>query len=162
MDAVSGLADLPQGFADEPAHVIGNRRRQNLRAQDQNGGSSNSRSWILPFAMLMVVALGGAYVLISHHERAALDQIRLEMLKEEEVLARAYEQKYAEMEEEKKKLELEMKKSLVQDAAHEREQADHARKLADTLQTQIVHLSKYKHKMHESIKLMSKTALLEK
>jgi hypothetical protein len=165
VDAVSGLADLPQAFADEPAHVIGKRRRQNLQSSAGASSSrSNSIAWVLPFGLLMIGVLVGAYILTSYHEQAVLDQMRKDVKDEEETLMKDFEEKNGMLQQENKVLQsqIEEAQKLKIEIELLREEGGHARKLRQNLEHQIDYLKKYKTQMQENIQLMSKTALLEK
>lgn len=124
VDTVSGLVDLPQGFPDEPAHVVGKRRgRQNL--QSLRGTTGSSSLWVIPFGLLMVGVLVGAYIIItSYHRQAMLDQMK----DKEETLTRAFEDKYAALELEKKQL-----KSQVEESYKQKVELDQLREKEETL-----------------------------
>jgi hypothetical protein len=161
VDAVNGLADLPQGFADEPAHVVGRRRRQNLQS---SGAPSGSAGWVIPFGLLMVGVVVGGYLLTSHHEQAVLDQMRTDLRRKEEAIEKDFEGKYATLQKENRELQSQIEEAhqLKLENDQLREEGGHARRLRENLELRIDRLTKYKKKMQENIQLMSKTALLEK
>jgi hypothetical protein len=179
----SGHMDLPQGFADEPAHVVARRKRQNSsRNLSYNRGSGNGNSsskgslgsfsdndasswrWTVTFGLLVAGVLVGGYLLTSRHERAALDQMRRDLERDEEARARDYERRINVLERENKVFRTQITAAGDLKAENERllEETEHAQALRDDQKSQIDRLTRYKRKMQESIQLMSKTALLEK
>jgi transcription initiation factor IIF auxiliary subunit len=113
----------------------------------------------------MLVVLVASYFLVSHHEKAQIEHVRQGILHDKvEPLSREWEEKYAKLEEENKKLKTEAAdKANFLDTKEELEKKlRDGEKLRETQEDDIKHLTQYKQEMKKDIQFMSKTALLKK
>ncbi|KAG7351920.1 cyclophilin type peptidyl-prolyl cis-trans isomerase [Nitzschia inconspicua] len=150
---VTGGADLPQAFADEPSHPKAGIRR--ARAEQRSRANSINTSWMLPFGVLMVLVLIASYVLVSKHEDNLVKHLQRDEKIHQQEISREFDVRFSELQAENDKLRQQLHHH--QDLQN---QLDESRE--NDLKKQIEQLTAYKKKMQQNIQLMSKTALLEK
>jgi septal ring factor EnvC (AmiA/AmiB activator) len=164
-DGETGGIDFPQGLHDDSSvkAKAGKSRSRKVRSatqQDQEG-----KGFMLKFSFLMTIVLVASYFLIAHHEEMQLEHLRQNIIHDElEPLSREWEEKYAKLEDENAELKRGAKAyaNLKEESDRLKEEYSKQQRAREKLDKQIEQLQKYKGNMQDNIKLMSKTALVEK
>lgn len=97
--------DIPQAFADDE-HI--SSRRPQIMSRRLGSTPNKSRSWMIPFGLLMVFVLVAGYFLLPQYERKILDKHSIEqdrILREQEIdLSIQFDSKIAELKKENAEL----------------------------------------------------------
>jgi hypothetical protein len=165
VDVTTVGVDLPQAFADEPAHPKAGIRRARAEQRSRNtNNTTNTSSWILPFGILMVLVLIGSYLLVSQHETNLVQHLKRNEQVHEHEMSQKFDVMYSDLQKENSKLkgEIQRYQELLQQNEKLIDEKKHFQSKQQNLEKQVDYLTVYKKKMHDNIQLMSKTALLEK
>lgn len=165
-----GMIDFPQGFADD-----GGPRKVKVEEGPQRAGKRKLRpadtdikgnsSWVIKFAILMVVVLIAAYYLVAEHEKSQLEHAREDFVNEQvEPLSKKWEFKYAKLEGENEKLATHEREYLQLKEEHDvllaRESKREER--IESLNEKVEYYKGYQVNIQQRIQLMSHALVLEK
>ena len=133
-----------------------------MRTRKRRASRESSVRFNLVFVVLLLGVLVAGYVVMSQHEEVQLHNLKKEMYANKiEPLSHEWEEKYAALQEENEKLhkELSSNDGLEEEIKKERNESQEKLEL-EAKKVQQLQLAK--QKLKENIKLMSKTALLDK